>query len=147
MNECKIIYLIFTILLFWVTNDFVHNFQVFLTDQKMNFFWASQKIGDVPSNDMQTFPPTYQKWLYLHERCAMCWNEWKTNFSIFIFELWSFLYSKYGQFSMNFLENLEKWKSEKSVIWFFFCFSTFCIFHWNLTTSGWRGRVCISLVG
>ena len=47
MNECKIIYLIFTILLFWVINDFVHNFQVFLTDQKMDLFWAYQKIHNV----------------------------------------------------------------------------------------------------
>ena len=33
---------------------------------------------------MQT-SPFPQKWPYLHERCKMCWNEWKIHFPIFIF--------------------------------------------------------------
>ena len=27
----------------------------------------------------------FQKWSYLHERCGMCWNDWKINFPIFSF--------------------------------------------------------------
>ena len=31
----------------------------------------------------------YQKWSNLHERCGMCWNEWKIHFQIFtIFSFW-----------------------------------------------------------
>ena len=42
-------------------------------------------MGSVPIKDMQTPPPTLQKWPYIHERCAMFWNDWKINFPIFIF--------------------------------------------------------------
>jgi len=42
-----------------------------------------QKIGFFPFKDMQTSPSSFpQKWLYLHERCPLCWNGWKINFPI-----------------------------------------------------------------
>ena len=49
--------------------------------------------GPVLVKDMQTpLPPSPpQKWPSLHERCLLCWNRWKINFTIFaifIFELW-----------------------------------------------------------
>ena len=38
---------------------------------------------------MQTPPPFFQKWPYLHERCPLCWNEWKINFPFcVIFSFW-----------------------------------------------------------
>ena len=54
------------------------------------------------------------------------------------FELWSFLYSKYGQFSMKPKPITRKIEITKML------FSTFRSFHKNLTTS--KGWVCISLV-
>ena len=37
-------------------------------------------------------PPSFpQKWPYLHERCAMCWNEWKVKFMISNYLWWIFV--------------------------------------------------------
>ena len=53
----------------------------------VKIIWKSGTFGSVPTKDMQTPPPQF--WSQFHERCAMCWNEWKTItyliFPIFIF--------------------------------------------------------------
>ena len=57
-----------------------------------------QFTGDTPS--FLSVSPTkknfFPKWPNLHESCAMCWNEWKVNFSIFNFwgmiDIWLILY-------------------------------------------------------
>ena len=44
--------------------------------------------GPVPTKDLQN-PPSPQKWPPLHDRCAMCWNEWKIRFQIFTIFIFS----------------------------------------------------------
>ena len=44
--------------------------------------WISKCITDQEINYLQ-------KWPNLHGRCAMCLNEWKINFSILVFEIWT----------------------------------------------------------
>ena len=77
---------------------------------------------------------------------GMCWNVSKNQFFRFFwllfFELSSFLYSNYGQFSMNFQDN-SKYKNRKDI--YFIRFSTLRNFRCNGSKT--EGRVCISLVG
>ena len=78
----------------------------------------------------------------------MCWNEWKINFPIFYF-------SSYGHFCtqniVNFLwiftYNSKNKNCKINVIPFFILFSTFRIFHKNLTTSGGGVGIYICLAG
>ena len=73
-TEWKINIPIFAIFIFWVTVDFVYNFPV-----------SPSFVSMSPTkNDQKNFVIA-QKWPYLHERCVMCWNEWKINFPIFSF--------------------------------------------------------------
>ena len=64
---------------------------------------------------------------------------WKI-FLILFFELWLFLLSEYGKFLINFSSN-SKIKNRIFFFSIFICFSTFRVFHKNLTT------VSISIVG
>ena len=71
-NDWKIKFPIFTIFIFLVLVDFVHNSQV---------------------NNRPKMPKKFvflQKWPNLYERCAMYWNKWKLNFLIF-----NFLYGRF----------------------------------------------------
>ena len=43
-----------------------------------------------------------QKWSNLQKRCAMSWSEWKIQLTIFIFELWLILSSKFIEKSTKF---------------------------------------------
>ena len=88
-----------------------------------------------------------QIYFNLFQRCVMCWNEFENNFQIlcayFVFDIWSFLYSKlaiFDEFQYKINHNLKNKKSETSEIWFFFRFSTVGIFHEICTTSEGVGR-------
>ena len=68
-------------------------------------------------------------------------------FRCLVFVLWSFLYSKYGQVSMNFYDN-SKNEIGKKINSLFIPFSTLPIIHKNrIKTEGEERGVCISLVG
>ena len=54
---------------------------------------------------MDNFFSKFQKHSNLHERCVMCWTEWKAIFRFlwyWVFEIWLFLYSKRLNFFMSF---------------------------------------------
>jgi len=51
-------------------------------------------------------PPPPQFWSHFHERCAMCWIEWKINFPILIFKVsWKFF--EYQQSKMTITHKIE----------------------------------------
>ena len=63
-----------------------------------------QKKSPDPTKNTQT-PPLVLFCSHSHERCGMYWNEWKIHFTmytIFNFEILSFLYSKWINLSINF---------------------------------------------
>ena len=59
-----------------------------------------RSLGPVPSKD--TPPPPFQKWPYLHERCPLCWTEWKINFPIFIFRVMVYCIYEFQVCHLNF---------------------------------------------
>ena len=83
----------------------------------------------------------FQKWQRLHERCGMCWNEWKIKFPIFtIFSFWDMVVFvfKIGKFVMNFEYKSTITQKSKSENWLIIQSSTVRIFHLNMATSeGW----------
>ena len=79
---------------------FLHGIQIYVIFLEMPILWnksiektLNNLILEVclfryfPTKDMQNLPPTLQFWSCLYERCVMCWNEWKMNFPIFIFQV------------------------------------------------------------
>ena len=79
---------------------------LFLCSKLVNFRWILNNFFFL------------QNWTNLHERCEMCWHEWKINFQIFSFWDMIIFVLKIVNFRWIFTIT-EKWKSEKSAIWFF----------------------------
>ena len=60
--------------------------------------------GYFPTKDMKD-PPPPQFWSGFYGWCTMCWNEWKINFQIFIFELTWIFNENWGHLSTKVTKN------------------------------------------
>ena len=65
----------------WVVNMWNCNLCNISNQLVLGYYWLSF-LGHVRINDIQAIPPP-QKWSYLNNICAMCWNIWNNNFPIF----------------------------------------------------------------
>ena len=121
--------------------------------RQWKFFRHGRNMGPAPITYMQTPPPHPQKWPYFHEICAMCWNERKIIFAIFIFWIMvDFLlkiHQKIDQFWVKKGLYLLKLKIEKIIKLIFHSFQQITHVTWKLDHI-WEGRglhKCISLLG
>ena len=74
------------------------NFHLRIYNGKFHCIWIYTSICILQYLNVTYIPPPPQKWPYLHERCSLCWTEWKINFPIFDFLSYGCLYL---QFSAN----------------------------------------------
>ena len=107
-------------------------------------------MGFVPSKGMQTAlpPPPLKFCSHFHERGAMCLIKWKTNFSIYIFQVIGKIHRKLAVFITKMIKTDHNSENEnrKNLIHdfsFVSAHSASFIKIWALL----KGVICISLVG